>query len=92
MRHHHKRRLFEEVCNHRFDILLIPMDLTEQEEDIDAKNEISEADCCQQSTSNFHQEGIQEDIKDVDDLAALVGNNVAVYNAAAFEQDLLQQA
>ncbi|VDP12559.1 unnamed protein product, partial [Onchocerca flexuosa] len=67
-----------EVYNHQFDISLIPMDLTEQEEDIDTRNGMFEADCCQQSTSSFHHEEIQDDMKDVDDLAALVGNNVAV--------------
>lgn len=54
-------------------------------------NGICELDCCPRSTFSFNREEIQEDQKDVGDLAALDSNNVAVYSAAALEQGLLQQ-
>lgn len=68
------------------------MDLTGQEEDNGTRNEVLESNCSKRSTFSFHREEIQEDRKDVGDLAALDSNNVAVYSAAALEQGLLQQA
>ncbi|KAM3727208.1 DNA excision repair protein [Dirofilaria immitis] len=67
------------------------MDLTEQKKDTDAGNGMLQSDCHQSSTFSFHLEEIQEDISDVNDLAALANNNVATYSAAMLEQGLLQQ-
>ncbi|EJW83132.1 hypothetical protein WUBG_05961 [Wuchereria bancrofti] len=65
------------------------MDFSKQEKDYNRK---SEWDCCQRTTFSFNREEIEEDRKNVDDLAALDSNNVAVYSAATLEQGLLQQA
>uniref|UniRef100_A0A0R3S1B2 DNA repair and recombination protein RAD54-like n=1 Tax=Elaeophora elaphi TaxID=1147741 RepID=A0A0R3S1B2_9BILA len=68
------------------------MYMTEEEEDKNGRrNGMLESDCCTRSTFSFNREEIREDRKDVGDLAALDSNNVAVYNAAALEQGLLQQ-
>ncbi|KAL3990897.1 SNF2 N-terminal domain family protein [Acanthocheilonema viteae] len=67
------------------------MDLIEENEDNGERNGMFESDCCAWSAFSFNREEIQEDRKDVGDLAALEGNNVAVYNAASLEQGLLQQ-
>ncbi|EFO25268.2 hypothetical protein LOAG_03215 [Loa loa] len=68
------------------------MDLTEREEDNGTILGIfTPYDYCQRSTFSFHREEIQEDRKDVGDLAAIDSSNVAAYSAASLEQGLLQQ-
>lgn len=67
------------------------MDSAEEAKDSDRKNGILESDCCARNTFIFNRKEVQEDRKDVGDLAALESSNVAVYNAAALEQGLLQQ-
>ncbi|CAG9540188.1 unnamed protein product [Cercopithifilaria johnstoni] len=67
------------------------MDLIEEEGNNGRINRMLESVCCARSTFSFNREEIQEDQKNVDDLAALDSNNVAVYSATALEQGLLKQ-
>ncbi|VDM09064.1 unnamed protein product [Wuchereria bancrofti] len=68
------------------------MDFSKQEKDYNRK---SEWDCCQRTTFSFNREEIEEDRKNVDDLAALDSNNVEktfTENVAALETGMSQDA